>query len=87
MQCCLPIQGDEVCASKTQDEAKSETVSCAVLCRCGLWMSVRAPSFGNRLQTHQGGARQNQLAAAMLLLALPESEWKRQTREGVKELH
>lgn len=63
-------------------EPNLKPVICAVLHRCSLWVSLHAPSFGNRLQTHRGGARQNQLAAAMLLLAPPESEWKRQSREG-----
>lgn len=78
MQHCLPIQGDVVCARKAQDGARSEP--CELCSSDAVWVS--APSFGNRLQTHRGGARQNQLAAAMLLLALPESERKRESREG-----
>lgn len=50
---------------------------------CSLWVSVHAPSIGNRLQTHRGGARQNQLGVAVfLLLTFLESERKRQSKEG-----
>lgn len=38
MQHCLPIQGDSVCASKAQDEAKSET--------CELCSSLQMQSVG-----------------------------------------
>lgn len=38
MQHCLPIQGDSVCASKAQDEAKSET--------CELCGSLQMQSVG-----------------------------------------
>ena len=66
--------------ARREMEPYLKPASYAAVCRCSLWVSVHAPSTRRRLQTHQGGARQNQLGVAMLLLALLDSEKTKQGR-------